>query len=94
MSEVTGPQALQRGQSTFGIGSVGKTMPGCTTKIANKDIDGNGEICMKGRNLMMGYLNREDKTKEDIDQDGWLHSGDIGRIDSDNFIFITGDYLI
>ena len=72
------------------IGSVGPTMPGCETRLANKDADGNGEICMKGRNLMMGYLNREDKTTEDIDQDGWLHSGDIGSIDANGFIFITG----
>jgi len=89
MSEVTGPQSLQSGPKTI-VGSVGPTMPGCQTKLANKDIDQNGEICMKGRNLMMGYLNREDKTTEDIDQDGWLHSGDIGSIDATDFIFITG----
>ena len=89
MSEVTGPQSLQTGPRTV-IGSVGPTMPGCETRLANKDADGNGEICMKGRNLMMGYLNREDKTTEDIDQDGWLHSGDIGSIDANGFIFITG----
>ena len=64
MSEVCGPQSIQTGAKTR-VGSVGPTMPGCKTKIANKDVDGNGEICMKGRNLMMGYLNREDKTTED-----------------------------
>jgi long-chain-fatty-acid--CoA ligase ACSBG len=89
MSEVCGPQSLQSGPKTV-IGSVGPTMPGCHTRLHNKDADGNGEICMKGRNLMMGYLNREDKTTEDIDQDGWLHSGDIGSIDADGFIYITG----
>ena len=89
MSEVTGPQSLQCGTKTV-IGSVGPTMPGCHTSLANKDRDGSGEICMKGRNLMMGYLNREDKTTEDVDQDGWLHSGDIGTIDANGFIFITG----
>ena len=89
MSEVTGPQSLQCGTKTV-IGSVGPTMPGCHTSLANKDRDGSGEICMKGRNLMMGYLNREDKTTEDGDQDGWLHSGDIGTIDANGFIFITG----
>ena len=93
MSEVTGPQSLQTGPRTV-IGSVGPTMPGCETRLANKDADGNGEICMKGRNLMMGYLNREDKTTEDIDQDGWLHSGDIGSIDANGFIFITGTDFI
>ena len=89
MSEVCGPQSLQTGPKTV-VGSVGPTMPGCQTRLANKDVDGNGEICMKGRNLMMGYLNREDKTTEDIDKDGWLHSGDIGSIDADGYIFITG----
>ena len=38
----------------------------------------------------MGYLNNEEKTKAAIDDKGWLHSGDIGRIDKDGFIFITG----
>jgi long-chain-fatty-acid--CoA ligase ACSBG len=89
MSECCGPQSMQTGPKTV-VGSVGPTLPGCETRLANKDVDGNGEVCMKGRNLMMGYLNREDKTTEDIDQDGWLHSGDIGSIDANGFIFITG----
>ena len=45
MSEVTGPQSLQTGPRTV-IGSVGPTMPGCETRLANKDADGNGEICL------------------------------------------------
>ena len=38
----------------------------------------------------MGYMNKEEKTKEAIDDEGWLHSGDIGRIDEDGFLWITG----
>lgn len=38
----------------------------------------------------MGYLNMEDKTKEAIDEDGWLHSGDLGKHDKDGFLYITG----
>ena len=47
---------------------------------------------MKGRHIMMGYLGREDKTREDIDDDGYMHSGDIGALDSDGFMKITGMY--
>ena len=49
---------------------------------------------MWGRNVMMGYLNREDKTSEELTQDGWIRSGDQGIIDQDNFIYITGKLMI
>ena len=45
---------------------------------------------MYGRQVFMGYLNNEEKTKEAIDDEGWLHSGDIGRIDDDGFLYVTG----
>ena len=70
--------------------SVGKVMPGCRTKLDNPDKDGNGELCFWGRHVFMGYLNMPDKTAEAIDQDGWLHSGDLGKHDEDNFLYITG----
>ena len=47
-----------------------------------------GEICMKGFNVMAGYYKNEEKTKETIDADGWLHTGDIGRWNSDGTLSI------
>ncbi len=48
------------------------------------------QVCMYGRHVCMGYLNNETKTRDAIDDEGWLHSGDIGKIDKDNFLHITG----
>lgn len=45
---------------------------------------------MNGRNIFMGYLNDEVKTRETLDNDGWLHSGDIGKRDDKRFLYITG----
>lgn len=54
------------------------------------DSEGTGEICFWGRNIFMGFLNMEDKTREALDEDGWLHSGDLGKIDEEGFLYITG----
>ena len=48
------------------------------------------QLTIYGRHVFMGYLNNEGKTKEAIDDEGWLHSGDIGRFDEDGYLFITG----
>lgn len=52
-------------------------------RIDNPGPNGDGEICMRGRHVFMGYLHDDKKTKETIDENGWLHSGDIGRVDAD-----------
>jgi acyl-CoA synthetase (AMP-forming)/AMP-acid ligase II len=55
----------------------------------DRGTDGTGEIWIRGPQLMRGYLGRPEATSETIDADGWLHSGDVGRVDSDGRIFIT-----
>ena len=77
MSETSGPQTGNRA-GHHRLGSVGQSLDGCRTKIVEPDPDGNGEICMSSRNIMMGYLYSAEKTAEAIDEEGWLHSGDIG----------------
>lgn len=68
----------------------GIVLPGLYTKLDNVDEHGEGEICMSGRHVFMGYLNEPEKTAETKDEDGWLHSGDLGKIDSKGFLSITG----
>uniref|UniRef100_A0A674HK84 Long-chain-fatty-acid--CoA ligase ACSBG2 n=1 Tax=Taeniopygia guttata TaxID=59729 RepID=A0A674HK84_TAEGU len=89
MSESSGPHTASLPHA-FKLGSCGKELIGCHTLIHKPDKDGIGEICFSGRHIFMGYLNMEDKTKEAIDEDGWLHSGDQGKHDKDGFLFITG----
>ena len=72
------------------IGSIGKAFPSLDVKLEDKDEDGIGELMVKGPTVMLGYYNNEEATKETIEPDGWLHTGDLARIDKDGFIFITG----
>uniref|UniRef100_A0A8C2WCR6 long-chain-fatty-acid--CoA ligase n=1 Tax=Cyclopterus lumpus TaxID=8103 RepID=A0A8C2WCR6_CYCLU len=89
MSESSGPHTIST--DTYSqISSCGKKIPGSKTKLENPDEDGSGEICMWGRHVFMGYLDMPDKTAEALDQDGWLHSGDLGRHDQNDFLYITG----
>ena len=70
-------------------GSIGIPLKNVEIKIDNPDQDGVGEILGKGPNIMLGYYQNEEATKEAL-QDGWLHTGDYGYMDKDGFIFITG----
>ena len=70
-------------------GSVGIPMKHTEVKIVDKDEKGIGEITVKGPNVMLGYYENEEATKEVL-QDGWFHTGDLGYSDKDGFLFITG----
>jgi long-chain acyl-CoA synthetase len=67
------------------IGTVGQPVPGCTIRIAP-----DGEVLVKGHMVFQGYWNNDSATKEMIDHDGWLHTGDLGALDDDGFLTITG----
>jgi long-chain acyl-CoA synthetase len=71
-------------------GSVGLPLSNVEVRIENADENGNGEILARGPNVMLGYLGMPEKTREVIDAEGWLHTGDIGMQDADGYLYITG----
>ncbi len=71
-------------------GSVGLPLVNAKVRIAEPDANGNGEILVRGPSVMAGYLGMPEKTAEVLDADDWLHTGDIGMLDADGYLFITG----
>jgi len=76
-------------------GSVGKPMPGVEVKIVDEDEQSlepgrQGEVWVRGPSVMKGYYNNPQATRETVDPAGWLHTGDYGLLDEDNFLFISG----
>ena len=83
MTETTGAFTTNTPEA-FKLGTVGRPYPGMEIRIA-----GDGEICVRGPLITPGYLNRPDLTADLIDPDGWLHTGDIGKLDSDGFLSVV-----
>ncbi|MBW2254498.1 MAG: AMP-binding protein [Deltaproteobacteria bacterium] len=67
------------------LGSVGQPIPGMECITAE-----DGEVLVRGKAVFCGYLHDEEATRETIDDEGWLHTGDVGRIDEDGYLWITG----
>ncbi len=67
------------------VGSVGRPVPGCSIRIAD-----DGEVLIKGGNVFQGYWHNDEATREVFDEDGWFRSGDLGQLDADGYLTITG----
>lgn len=85
----TSPVICAENPKNIRPGSVGKPMASDDIKIVNKDKDGIGDIIVKGPNIMLGYYEMEEETKK-VMQDGYFKTGDLGYIDKDGYLFITG----
>jgi long-subunit acyl-CoA synthetase (AMP-forming) len=83
MSECTGPATASL-PNKYHTGKAGFCLPGAELKIAE-----DGEVCMRGRHVFMGYYKDPTATAETLDKEGWLHSGDIGTLDAQGFLQIT-----
>lgn len=70
--------------------SVGKIIPTLEQKIVSPDKDGNGIIYIKGSVVMKGYYKNQEATDEVLDADGWLNTGDVGHVDSNGYLYLTG----
>jgi long-chain acyl-CoA synthetase len=84
MSETTGYGACNPPEK-IKIGTVGPPAPGAEMRLADED----GEVLIRGPFVMPGYRNQPEKTREAIDEDGWLHTGDVGEFDEDGYLKIV-----
>ncbi len=87
-----GPLISYTAPSEFVLKSCGRILPGTMeVKIDNKEpLSGVGEICVRGENVMMGYYKNDEATRQALDSEGWLHTGDMGSTADDGTIFIRG----
>ncbi len=89
----TSPAITMNNPDAYRMGSVGRTIENVEVRIdasAVEEAEGDGEIQVKGPNVMVGYHGKEGATEEVFTEDGWFRTGDRGRIDGDGFLYITG----
>lgn len=84
-SECTGPHTVSY-EGCWKVGSCGRPIKGSESMNA----EGSNELCYRGRHIFMGYMYMSEKTAETIDEDGWLHSGDVATFDDDHDLEIVG----
>ena len=93
LSESSGALTGYHPDDNYRVGSVGPPLPGiemCVMDFENRILSPGqtGELCSRGRHIMQGYLNKPEATRETI-IDGWLHTGDIGYMDAEGYVYIT-----
>jgi long-chain acyl-CoA synthetase len=81
----TSPVIATNAPRSYRLGSVGRPLPGVEVRISN-----DGEIQTRGPHVMRGYVDRPDLTAAAIDERGWFSTGDLGRIDADGYLYVTG----
>jgi long-chain acyl-CoA synthetase len=89
LTETTGPICISHVKKNK-MGSVGPAMPGNEIRIKNINSDGIGEIYLRGHSVMKEYYNNPEITSDVFDDDGFFNTGDLGRVDNDGYLFITG----
>lgn len=86
----TSPITHLNPKEAFVLESVGKNVEGIEQKIVDPDEDGNGLIYLRGPQVMKGYYKNPEATAEIIDGEGWLNTGDVGHIDANGYLYLTG----
>jgi long-chain acyl-CoA synthetase len=71
-------------------GSVGPPLPGVELKILHPNEERLGEVVVRGPNVMQGYYKNPERTREILDKDSWFHTGDLGRLDRDGWLYLSG----
>lgn len=93
LSETAGALTTYYNEEAYRVGSVGRAMNDfeiCAMDFSNNILPAGetGELCTRGRHVMLGYLNKPEATRDTI-IDGWLHTGDVGHVDAEGYVFIT-----